>query len=94
MSKTTPTAPTTSAVGPCPTIIQIDRTSRHRKFTQHHRTTQLYFSSTKFNNTISWANKVAPDKMHLIYVTVLSGRSGGAMVLGKLSVPGRPTNLD
>ena len=33
-------APTASAVGPCPTIIQISRTPRHWKFTQHHRTTR------------------------------------------------------
>ena len=39
MSKLPPPAPTTRAVGPCPTIIQISRTPRHWKFTQHHRTT-------------------------------------------------------
>ena len=40
MSKQPPPAPTASAVGPCPTIIQISRTPRHRKFTQHHCTTR------------------------------------------------------
>ena len=40
MSKQPPPAPTTSAVGPCPTLIQISRTPRHCKFTQHHRTTR------------------------------------------------------
>ena len=40
MSKQPPPAPTTSTVGPCPTIIQISRTPRHWKFTQHHRTTR------------------------------------------------------
>ena len=35
-----PPAPTASAVGPCPTFIQISRTPRHWKFTQHHRTTR------------------------------------------------------
>ena len=35
-----PFAPTGSAVGPCPTLIQISRTPRHWKFTQHRRTTQ------------------------------------------------------
>ena len=38
--QTTPSAPTASAVGPCPTIIQISRTPQHRKFTRHHRTTR------------------------------------------------------
>ena len=40
MSKQSPPAPTASAVGPCPTLIQISRTPRHWKFTQHHRTTR------------------------------------------------------
>ena len=40
LSKQPPPAPTTSAVGPCPTIIQIIRTPRHWNFTQHHRTTR------------------------------------------------------
>ena len=35
----TPT-PTASAIGPCPTLIQISRTPRHCKFTQHYRTTR------------------------------------------------------
>ena len=35
-----PPAPTASAVSPCPSIIQISRTPRHCKFTQHHRTTR------------------------------------------------------
>ena len=38
--QTTPSAPTASAVGPCPTFIQISRTPRHWKFTQHHRSTR------------------------------------------------------
>ena len=50
MSKQLPPAPTASAVGPCPTLLQISRTPRH------------------------WR-----------------GWSGGAMVLGKLPVPGRPS---
>ena len=40
MSKQPPPAPTASATGPCPTIIQISRTPRHWKFTQHLRTTR------------------------------------------------------
>ena len=40
MSKQPPSAPTASTIGPCPTIIQINRTPRHWKFTQHLRTTR------------------------------------------------------
>ena len=40
MSKQPSPAPTVSAVSPCPTIIQVSRTPRHWKFTQHHRTTR------------------------------------------------------
>ena len=40
MSKHPPPAPTASAVSPCPTMVQISRTPRHWKFTQHHRTTR------------------------------------------------------
>ena len=40
MSKQPPPAPTASATGPCPTIIQISRTPQHWKFTQHLRTTR------------------------------------------------------
>ena len=39
-AQTSPPAPTASAVGPCPAIIQISRMPRHQKFTQHHRTTR------------------------------------------------------
>ena len=40
MSTQPPPAPIASAVGPCPTMIQISRTPQHWKFTQHHRTTR------------------------------------------------------
>ena len=40
MSQQPPPTPTASATGPCPTIIQISRTPRHWKFTQHLRTTR------------------------------------------------------
>ena len=38
--KQPPPASTASAVSPCPTMIQISRTPRLWKFTQHHRTTR------------------------------------------------------
>ena len=40
MSKQPPPAPTASAVGPCPTLIQTSRTPRTWKFIQDHRTTR------------------------------------------------------
>ena len=40
MSKQSPPAPSASAVGPCPTIIQISKMARNCKFAQHHRTTR------------------------------------------------------
>ena len=40
MSKQPKLESTASVVGPCPTIIQISRTPRHWKFTQHHRSTR------------------------------------------------------
>ena len=40
MSKHPTPSPTASAIGPRPTIIQISRTPRHWKFTQHLRTTR------------------------------------------------------
>ena len=40
MSKQPPPAPIASAIGPCPTIIQISRTPRHWKFTQRLHTTR------------------------------------------------------
>ena len=39
--QTTPPAPTASAIGPCPTMLQFSRTPRHWKFTQHHRLLRL-----------------------------------------------------
>ena len=69
MSKQPPPAPTASTVDPCPTLIQICRTPRHWKFTQHHRTPTTpplferswYYSNTRchiFDDfkgfTISW----------------------------------------
>ena len=40
MSKQPPFAPIASAIGPFPTIIQISKTPRHGKLTQHLRTTR------------------------------------------------------
>ena len=40
MSKHPPPAPTASAIGPCPTMMQISRTPRPWKFSQHLRTTR------------------------------------------------------
>ena len=40
MPKQPPPTLAASAIGPCPTLIQISRTPRHCQFTQHHRTTR------------------------------------------------------
>ena len=58
---------------------------------------QLY--SLKFHITLSKNTKIQflGDYMYSLYELchdALRGWSGGAMVLGKLPVPGRPTNLD
>ena len=42
----TPTRTYSSAIGPCPTVIQISRMPRHWKFTQHLRTTRPPLHST------------------------------------------------
>ena len=47
MSKQPPLAPTASTIGPCPTVIQVSRTPRHWKFTQHLRTTRLVCTDAK-----------------------------------------------
>ena len=53
---------TASAVGPCPTIIQstCSRTLRHRKFSQHHRTTRptLYSTESTLNKTFYFIPKL------------------------------------
>ena len=48
--KKPPPAPTASAIGPRPTIIQISSTPWHWKFTQHHRTTRPYFCEIIFKS--------------------------------------------
>ena len=67
MSKQPPPAPTESAVGPCPTEIQI----------------------VGRPGTRSLPSTIAPPDHPLSPM----GWSGGAKVLDKLPVPGRPTNL-
>ena len=72
MSKQPPPAPTASAVSPCPTLIQINRTPRHWKLTQHHRTTRPPLRLRYFRNVLAkiyllelnneWANNVDLDE--------------------------------
>ena len=56
MSKQVQPAPTASAVGPYPTLIQISRTPRHGKFTQHHRKTHDHPTTPRYVSCIvvSW----------------------------------------
>ena len=79
------------AVGPCPTLIQIS--------TQHHPATRLsLLEGGKDHRKDFMTNyKYAPHiyiSSSMILFGWLRGWSGGAKVLGKLPVPGRPTNLD
>ena len=84
MSKQAPPAPTASAVDLCPTLIQIGRTPRHWKFTQHHRTTRqlplcgdsslniFYFQSCTLqhiNDTIT--QKIGSKRKLIAYITPL-----------------------
>ena len=46
--QTTPPVPIVSAVGPCPTLIQISRTPRHWKFTQHRLKVTFDFDTCVF----------------------------------------------
>ena len=79
MSKQPQPAPTASVVGPCPTLIQISRTPRHWKLTQHHRTTRPpqpgmrlrmscfclhYLGSSPFGNISSQANQNSQIREH------------------------------
>ena len=70
MSKQPPPAPTASAIGPCPTIIQISRTPRHWKFTQHLRTTRPPPSrlSTRTSSSCSSSARVSMSSANCIYV--------------------------
>ena len=54
MPKQPPPAPTASAAGPCPTLIQISRTPRHWKVTQHRRTTRPPRGKTEALYMVGW----------------------------------------
>ena len=69
MSKQPPPTPTASTIGPCPTVIQVSRTPRHCKFTQHLRTTRppLLFL---MENPVS--KPVDPDqRLHYLSMTLI-----------------------
>ena len=87
--QTPPPAPIASAIGPCPTIIQISSTPRHWKFTQHPRTTRPP-PVMAVSESLWWKTSLEGS---FISFSRSGGWSGGAKVLGKLPVPGRPTNL-
>ena len=67
--QTTPPAPTASAVGPFPTLIQISRTPRLCKFTQHHRTTrsplQTMEGTLKVQGIKRWPDELAAPGTNL-----------------------------
>ena len=70
MSKHPPPAPTASAVGPCPTVIQVVGRPRHWKFTRHHRTTRppplILKASTKFRIERNSFASTFKSKLHLV----------------------------
>ena len=75
MSKQHPPAPTASVVGPCPTLIQISRTPRHWKFTQHHRTTRpppnTMTNTTTVHARINKGNrmfKISPSSFYCLFI--------------------------
>ena len=53
MSKQPPPAPTASAEGPCPTVIQIVGRPGTGSFTQHHRTTPIFHTLWPLIRTLS-----------------------------------------
>ena len=80
MSKHTPPAPTASAVGPCPTIIQISRTPRHWKLTQHHCTTPTWHEHLEYIKSKAWTRinlmrqlkfKLDRQSLQIIYFTFI-----------------------
>ena len=55
--QTTPPAPTASAAGLCPTLIQISKTHRYCRLTQHNRTTR---PPHKFSKKMSYSGGLKP----------------------------------
>ena len=74
MSKLPPPAPTASAIGPCPTIIQIVGRPGTGSFTQHHRTTRPTLLSLSLRNR------------YVIYSTVFQYKNPHACRLGGILV--------
>ena len=60
------TRTTVIAVGPCPTIIQISRTPRHWKFTQHHRTTRPSPNVENLNKNLKLMKPICSDKQRIV----------------------------
>ena len=81
MSKQPPPAPTVSAVGPCPTVIQISRTPRRWKFTQHHRTTQPPTTETRRKATFSCFGKTDVLKVNTKMFVSFNASSRRTLIL-------------
>ena len=96
MSKQPPPAPIASAIGPCPTIIQISRTPRPWKFIQHLRTTRPppYGEIIPELKRGDYRRYRCTNKVYLTCTTMIRGWSRGAMVLGKTSSARASYNLD
>ena len=84
MSKPPPPAPTASAKGPCPTVIKIVGRPSTGSLPSTVAPTDLPRGRKK---------REMIDESKNVQTTPIRGWSGGAMGLGKLPVPGRPTIL-
>ena len=84
MFKQPPPAPNASAVGPCPTVIQI---------VGRPGTGSLPSSIAPPDHPLAFLYVFFLDLFRRFRSLGIRGWSGGAKVLGKLPVPGRPTIL-
>ena len=84
MSKQPPPAPTASVVGPCPTVIQISRTPRHWRFTQHH-CSELYNYESYGDNAVLDCSQppeedlqpILREEVAIAIVSMKKGKSAG-----------------
>ena len=90
--QTTPTRTYCKRCRPLPYCNPNSRTPWHWKFTQHHRTTRPPLCPIGPLNQKVFSQS-QPPLSSTIFAPVDTGVVGGAMVLGKLPVPGRPTIL-
>ena len=76
MSKQPPPAPTSSAVGPCPTFFPNCRTPRHWKLTQGHRTYRPPTRVSSKDWLIGWFGFNGPLRQYFSLYRAVSQREG------------------